>query len=542
MIISNEKTVLVSPTNDSLYQLEIKTESGQIAYAEILVQVLKVLNTSFNYRTGNLESSNGDVLLLKEQALSDSWIATGTSLVTHENFIGSKNLKTLTSNGGIKFSTDVFIPKNCSSVIAGISFDGIKFFELSSYYIKIDNKIIDLNISIEENQNLKIEISAIYNAEKELWECFCYVFDKKANQKIYENTEEFKFGGANTELGLYFADNALATFYYGINEKPTAIIKGNHISVLKGSSIVLDGSDSYDNDLNLNQNKIYFIKPDSWDSLSVFVYDNNVFNGFIELEKESDYYVFDVSRFLSCDTLDFLLVDTLTGEWEDSKHQSMDLFVELPSNIGSIFELDEQGKLKDLGKFTKSELKYTWNTGETTDKITVFPNKTTEYSLKVEDESGAFDETTITRTNCWVEKLDEHTYRLGAVLEDVKDKYFFEWYDDFDNYGNNWCIEVSPPSDNTYFCKIIDKETNESDVISLFVESKKRILHAKNPETGEIQEIYVYPNTNNLNGKFIECKVDGYIGYIAYDLPSHKNASILNCSVNGEVFKILKRI
>lgn len=440
MIISNEKTVLVSPTNDSLYQLEIKTESGQIAYAEILVQVLKVLNTSFNYKTGNLESSNGDVLLLKEQALSDSWIATGSSLVTHENFIGSKNLKTLTSNGGIKFSTDVFIPKNCTSVIAGISFDEIKFFELGSYYIKIDNKIIDLNISKEENQKLKIEISAIYNTEKELWECFCCVLDK--NQKIYENTEELKFGGVNTELGLYFADNALATFYYGINEKPTAIIKGNHISVLKGSSIILDGSESYDNDLLVS---------------------------------------------------------------------------------------------------TKS-LKYIWGTGETTDKITVFPNGTTEYSLKVEDEGGAFDETTITRTNCWIERLDEHTYRLGAVLEDVKDKYFFEWYDEFDSFGNNWCIEVSPPCDNTYFCKITDKETNESDVISLFVESKKRILHAKNPETGEIQEIYVYPNTNNLNGKFIECKVDGYIGYIAYDVPTHKNASILNCSVNGEVFKILKRI
>lgn len=440
MIISNEKTVLVSPTNDSLYQLEIKTESGQIAYAEILVQVLKVLNTSFNYKTGNLESSNGDILLLKEQALSDSWIATGSSLVTHEDFIGSKNLKTLTSNGGIKFSTDVFIPKNCSSVIAGISFDGIKFFELNSYNIKIDNKIIDLNISKDENQNLKIEISAIFNPEKGLWECFCFVLDKKTNQKLYEDTEELNFGGANTELGLYFADNALATFYYGINEKPTAIIKGNHISVLKGSSIILDGSESYDNDLN------------------------------------------------------------------------------------------------------QKILKYTWNTGETTDKITVFPNKTTEYSLRVEDASGSFDETTITRTNCWIERVDDHTYRLGAVLEDVKDKYFFEWYDDFDNYGNEWCIEVSPPSDNTYFCKIIDKVTNESDVISLFVESKKRILHAKNPETGEIQEIYVYPNTNNLNGKFIECKVDGYIGYIAYDIPSHKNASILNCSVNGEVFKILKRI
>lgn len=241
---------------------------------------------------------------------------------------------------------------------------------------------------------------------------------------------------------MYFADNALATFYYGINEKPTAIIKGNHISVLKGSSIILDGSESYDNDLLVS---------------------------------------------------------------------------------------------------TKS-LKYIWGTGETTDKITVFPNGTTEYSLKVEDEGGAFDETTITRTNCWIERLDEHTYRLGAVLEDVKDKYFFEWYDEFDSFGNNWCIEVSPPCDNTYFCKITDKETNESDVISLFVESKKRILHAKNPETGEIQEIYVYPNTNNLNGKFIECKVDGYIGYIAYDVPTHKNASILNCSVNGEVFKILKRI
>jgi hypothetical protein len=442
MIISNEKTVLVSPSTDTLYQLEIKTESGQIAYAEILVQVLKVLNTSFNFQTGNLESSDGDVLLLKEQALSDSWVATGSSLVTHENFIGSKNLKTLTSSGGIRFNTDVFIPKNCSSVIAGISFDGIKFFELSSYYIKIDNKIIDLNISKEENQNLKIEISAIYNTEKELWECFCSVLDKKTNQKLYEDTEEFKFGGVNTELGLYFADNALATFYYGINEKPTAIIKGNHISVLKGSSIVLDGSDSFDNDLSDSQNQLKFI----------------------------------------------------------------------------------------------------WNTGETTDKITVYPENTTEYSLRVVDEGGAFDETTITRTNCWIERLDEHSYRLGAVLEDVKDKYFFEWYDEFDNFGNEWCIEVSPPSDTTYFCKIIDKETNESDVISLFVESKKRILHAKNPETGEIQEIFVYPNINNLNGKFIECKVDGYLGYIAYDSPTHKNASILNCSVDGKVYKILKRI
>jgi hypothetical protein len=273
--------------------------------------------------------------------------------------------------------------------------------------------------------------------------------------------------------------------------------------------------------------------------MSVFTFNNNVFNGFINLTKESDYYVFDVSQFLSIDTLDFLLVDTSTSEWGDS---SMDLIIEFPSDIGSIFELDTQGKLKKLGKRTISELKYTWSTGETTDKIIVFPQKTTEYSLKVEDESGAFDETKITRTNCWIERLDEHSYRLGAVLEDVKEKYTYEWYDDFDNFGNEWCIEVSPPSDTTYFCKITDKETNESDVISLFVESKKRILHAKNPETGEIQEIFVYPNTNNLNGKFIECKVDGYIGYIAYDSPTHKNASILNCSVDGKVYKILKRI
>lgn len=540
MIISNEKTVLVSPTNDSLYQLEIKTESGQIAYAEILVQVLKVLNASFNYKTGNLESSNGDILLLKEQALSDSWKATGSSLVTHEDFIGSKNLKTLTSNGGIKFSTDVFIPKNCSSVIAGISFDGIKFFELNSYNIKIDNKIIDLNISKDENQNLKIEISAIFNPEKGLWECFCFVLDKKTNQKLYEDTEELNFGGANTELGMYFADNALATFYYGINEKPTAIIKGNHISVLKGSSIILDGSESYDNDLNLNKNKIYFIKPASWATcyLRYWGIEETPYPGYELQIGDSGYYEYDISHLLADENK--ILKLQLSDNGTNSVFGNIDESVTIKEMSGKVYNV-KNGELVSFEEIQTS-LKYTWNTGETTDKITVFPNKTTEYTLRVEDASGSFDETTITRTNCWFERVDEHTYRLGAVLEDVKDKYFFEWYDDFDNYGNEWCIEVSPPSDNTYFCKIIDKVTNESDVISLFVESKKRILHAKNPETGEIQEIYVYPNTNNLNGKFIECIVDGYIGYIAYDIPSHKNASILNCSVNGEVFKILKRI
>ena len=106
MIISNEKSVIVSPSEDTRYRLKVETEGGQVAYNDILV-------TRFNYATGNLENSDGEVVLEQNEALSDTWVPTGSVIVTNEDYKGSHtyaNAKTLTTNGGIIFQTDVHVP------------------------------------------------------------------------------------------------------------------------------------------------------------------------------------------------------------------------------------------------------------------------------------------------------------------------------------------------------------------------------------------------------------------------------------------------
>lgn len=440
MIISNEKSVIVSPSEDTRYRLKVETEGGQIAYNDILVRVLDILVTRFNYATGNLENSDGEVVLEQNEALSDTWVPTGTVIVTNEDYKGSHtyaNAKTLTTNGGIIFQTDVHVPKNCNSVIVGISVDNIKKFEFNTYNIILNEKIINLNIDNTQDQFLKIEISVIYNPEIEKWNCYANVYNKRSKETVYEGTQILDYGDMNSELGLYFANDALATFYYGLNQNPTAVIKANHIAVFKGDFIILDGSESYDPDLET--------------------------------------------------------------------------------------------------------VEYNWDSGETTETVKVYPTKTTEYTLTVSDNSGSTCTTSIVRTNCWFEKTGAFTYTLGAVLDDVKTNYTYRWYDESHEYGNTWTIEVDPPCNSRYYCDIEDKVTGETDTLEFVIEAPRRVIHAKDPITNEVQEILVYPTTRYLNDKFIECKVDGELGYIAYDLPTHANASILHCKIPNDntIYKIL---
>lgn len=108
--------------------------------------------------------------------------------------------------------------------------------------------------------------------------------------------------------------------------------------------------------------------------------------------------------------------------------------------------------------------------------------------------------------------------------------------------SNNKKIIVSP-SDDTVYRLIIETENGQVRYTDILVKVKKKILHAKDPVTGVVDEITVYPSTKHLS-KWIECKIDDEIGYIAYGSPTSKNASILRCKIPNDdtIYRILKKI
>lgn len=108
--------------------------------------------------------------------------------------------------------------------------------------------------------------------------------------------------------------------------------------------------------------------------------------------------------------------------------------------------------------------------------------------------------------------------------------------------SNNKKIIVSP-IDDTVYRLIIETENGQVRYTDILVKVKKKILHAKDPVTGVVDEITVYPSTKHLS-KWIECKIGGEIGYIAYGSPTSKNASILRCKIPNDdtIYRILKKI
>ena len=108
--------------------------------------------------------------------------------------------------------------------------------------------------------------------------------------------------------------------------------------------------------------------------------------------------------------------------------------------------------------------------------------------------------------------------------------------------SNNKKIIVSP-DDDTVYRLIIETENGQVRYTDILVKVRKKILHAKDPVTGVVDEITVYPTTKHLS-KWIECKIDNEIGYITYDSPTNGNASILRCKIPNDdtIYRILKKI
>jgi len=85
---------------------------------------------------------------------------------------------------------------------------------------------------------------------------------------------------------------------------------------------------------------------------------------------------------------------------------------------------------------------------------------------------------------------------------------------------------------------VTEISSGETCEIEIPLSGDLRIIHARNTLTGEYQEIKVYPDTRMLS-KFIECKVQGYPGFIAVGDLDDPLKSMLKCRINGEDYAIL---
>lgn len=166
------------------------------------------------------------------------------------------------------------------------------------------------------------------------------------------------------ESGYYECDISELYTTENIENNPILYLQLNH----NGKDSVFNSTETNNGEALLNDmsgriyevkyvgDKLFFKKPSDWTTLWAYVYNNKVFTGFIELTKGTTYYEWDVSQFLTSGseetTLTFLLVDTSTGDWSSKYHQSMDLSIKIPTKIGTVFELNTQGLLNDLGTKT----------------------------------------------------------------------------------------------------------------------------------------------------------------------------------------------
>ncbi len=187
-------------------------------------------------------------------------------------------------------------------------------------------------------------------------------------------------------------------------------------------------------------------------------------------------------------------------------------------------------------------LSYLWSSGGTGETEEVFPVGTTTYTVTVSDPSGTSATASITRTNCWMEKSDTG-YTLGAVLEDVKDLFSYTWTESGRVIGTSWKINYEPAEDTHVECLITDLATGETDVAGFELVGSGRFLHAKDTN-GVVELIAVYSTTDRMDGKFIECFVDGKPGFIAYGSFDDQRASVLRCKIPGDetTYKILKNV
>lgn len=191
-------------------------------------------------------------------------------------------------------------------------------------------------------------------------------------------------------------------------------------------------------------------------------------------------------------------------------------------------------------KYSDSRFKKLYKTDEV---ITEQVNGSTYYRLSVSDfENTATTEVLV--TNYTVQEISAGCFEISAVLDDVRDLYSYQWStSDGSLESTERTVVVEPFGTVTYQCLITELSTGISDTIEIQLEGDLRVIHAKNIHSGECQEIRVYPDTRLLQ-KYIECKVDGYQGYIAVGELSNPKRSMLKCKFPGdsEIYAVLLNV
>ena len=175
--------------------------------------------------------------------------------------------------------------------------------------------------------------------------------------------------------------------------------------------------------------------------------------------------------------------------------------------------------------------------------ITQQVSETTYYRLQVSDFENTVNKEVIV-TNYTIQKLDDFSYELKAVSDDVKDLYSYQWTSSDSSVSDtNYKVIVQPLGSVTYYCLITELSTGITDTIEIQLEGDLRIIHCKDIHTGVYQEIKVYPDTRFLD-KFIECKVNGENGFLAVGDLNNPNRSLLKCKFpnDSNVYAILIHI
>lgn len=164
------------------------------------------------------------------------------------------------------------------------------------------------------------------------------------------------------------------------------------------------------------------------------------------------------------------------------------------------------------------------------------------FKVSVSDLDGTSEKEAIVSTYT-SEQIDSGIYRLKAVQDDVKELYSYSWTKDNEEtiIGTENSIVVQPLGDETYRCLITELETGITDIVEIPLQGDNRVIHAYDTVNDIYQEIRVY-SSHSLMENYIECKVDGYLGYIAIseEALNDPRKSLLKCKKNNVVYNILK--
>lgn len=165
------------------------------------------------------------------------------------------------------------------------------------------------------------------------------------------------------------------------------------------------------------------------------------------------------------------------------------------------------------------------------------------FKVSVSDLDGTTEKEVIVSTYT-SEQIDSGIYRLKAVQDDVKELYSYSWRNgDNEVIGTEYDLVVQPKGDETFKCLITELATGITDLIEIPLQGDNRVIHVYDRNNEIYQEIRVY-SSNSLMDNYIECKVDGYLGYIAIseEVLNDQRKSILRCKKNNVVYDILKFI